>query len=493
MSVLSAARPPLPAGRREMRAAVVLAACLALALALRLPWLGVKLGIDEGGVAWIAQQWGSGHGSLYGAYWLDRPPLLVALYKAALLGGDLGIRLLGAAAAVGIVATVALIARSLAGPRAAAVAGLFAALFTGSVALAAVFTPAELLAAFPAALSIACLVAVHRGRDARWLAAAGALAVAAALVKQSFLDAGFAGLVFVIASVAEDRRRLRTWPAAYVAGAAVPVAAVAIWQAAAGLPAGSLIYALFGFRLEALGTLAGSTTPLQVRLVRLLPAAVFSGLIVALPVAALGFWRLRGDRVLTATMVAWLAAGVACVLAGGSYWAHYLIQIVPVTCIAAGIAVATAGRRLRIVAVAAVTAVSLVASAYSATNVSGIAPRKSIVDVGSYVRTHARPGDTLYVMYARASVYYYAGLPSPYPYAWSLIVRSVPGAIPRLQRLLASPRRPTWIVGWQWTTTWNLDPTGRTTQLLHTYYRLVTTVDHRRIYLRRDASAAHRA
>ena len=50
---------------------------------LRLPYIGFPLGTDEGGVAFIAKAWGTGHGSLYGAYWLDRPPLLVALYKLA--------------------------------------------------------------------------------------------------------------------------------------------------------------------------------------------------------------------------------------------------------------------------------------------------------------------------------------------------------------------------------------------------------------------------
>ena len=52
----------------------------------------------------IARQWPGGHGSLYGAYWLDRPPLLVALYKLAVLGGDAGVRVLGAVAALALVA-----------------------------------------------------------------------------------------------------------------------------------------------------------------------------------------------------------------------------------------------------------------------------------------------------------------------------------------------------------------------------------------------------
>ena len=54
-----------------------------------------------------------------------------------------------------------------------------------------------------------------------------------------------------------------------------------------------------------------------------------------------------------------------------------------------------------------------------------------------YVRVHARPGDTQYVMYARANLVYYTGLPSARtrtPGACSC--RAKPGAIPRLRRLL---------------------------------------------------------
>ena len=74
-------------------------AAVALTVLLRLPYLTVPFGPDEGGLSFIARQWGSGHGSLYGAYWLDRPPLLLALFKLAVAGGTLGVRALGAVAA----------------------------------------------------------------------------------------------------------------------------------------------------------------------------------------------------------------------------------------------------------------------------------------------------------------------------------------------------------------------------------------------------------
>lgn len=41
-----------------------IAGCVLLAVALRAPYFRVPLGVDEGGIAYIAQAWPGGHGSL---------------------------------------------------------------------------------------------------------------------------------------------------------------------------------------------------------------------------------------------------------------------------------------------------------------------------------------------------------------------------------------------------------------------------------------------
>ena len=479
---------PARTGERR-RTHVVLAVALLATVGLRLLYLGFPLGIDDGGVAFIARAWGTGHGSLYGAYWLDRPPLLVALYKLAVVGGPTGIRVLGMVAALALVAVTTVVTRAVAGERAARIAAVLSAALASSIALAAVYTPSELLAGVPAAGSIGCLVAAHRRGQARWLVGAGLLAVAAALIKQSFLDAGFAGAVFLIASSVRDRRPRLRWAAAYTAGALIPLAGVGVWLAVAHVSPGSLVYALFGFRVHALDVLATSNVPLNVRVKSLWLPGAGSGLFILLVIALRGLATLRRDRVLAVTLAAWLGAGAVGVLGGGSYWAHYLIELVAPASLLTGAALS----RLR---VGSLVAVALAALAVSGT-VGGVGhartlqQRHGVVAVASYVRDHAQPGDTQYVMYAKANVGYYTGLPSPYPYAWSLLVRAHPGATARLRQLLESPRRPTWIVGWQRPSRWGLDPGGATARALHAHYRVVARVHGHPIYHRTSSPRSH--
>ena len=122
-------RQPVAPARRvdaRRRTQLVLAAALLVTVGVRLPYFGFPLGIDEGGVAFIAKAWGTGHGSLYGAYWLDRPPLLVALYKVAVVAGPTGIRVLGTLAALALVAITTVVTRAVAGERAARIAAVLA-------------------------------------------------------------------------------------------------------------------------------------------------------------------------------------------------------------------------------------------------------------------------------------------------------------------------------------------------------------------------------
>jgi hypothetical protein len=200
----------------------------------------------------------------------------------------------------------------------------------------------------------------------------------------------------------------------------------------------------------------------------------------------IGLGRLRRDPVVLITLAAWLAGGTLGVLGGGSYWPHYLIELIPVTCVAAAAGVAACRPPAQVVLLGACAAVALFAAGGGIAHLARHPPHQRALAVARYVRGHARPGDTQYVMYAQANVDDYTGLPDPYPYAWSLMVRAKPGAIGQLQRLLRSSRRPTWLVEFQRPSRWGLDPRGVTRRLIARHYRLAAIVRGQRVYLRSD-------
>jgi hypothetical protein len=92
---------------------VVLAAAVAAAL-LRFPGLLHPLGSDESGFTLVARAWDPGPGTLYGPYWVDRPPTLVGFIRLSdALGGAYFIRVV---AALGCAALVVMAAATAPGP-----------------------------------------------------------------------------------------------------------------------------------------------------------------------------------------------------------------------------------------------------------------------------------------------------------------------------------------------------------------------------------------
>lgn len=469
------------------KVAVAIALGALVVLILRAPWFDAALGRDEAGVAMVARAWHGGGPFAYGSYFLDRPPLLVGLYR---LAGDsaVGIRTLGAVAAGLLVVTSTLLAVRIGGRRAAPWAAGISAVLASSFEIKTVFTPAELLAVVPSSASVLLLlIALERESRRLWiLAGAGALAATALLVKQSFGDALAAGLVALVAgkllglSWRETARRA----GAYFAGLAALVVALAVWALLSHTSAHSIWYAMFGFRIDSVSVLVKNG--LESRISTLGSPLLASGLGVALVFAIVAFARLRGRPLVRITLAGWMAAAVAGILLGGSYWPHYLIELVPAA--AAGAAVIFA--RYRFVGALAVAAIALP----TAINAVGVGRSDSVdsfqqtaVTIGHYIRDRSLPNETAYVMYAKVNAVYYTGLRDPYPYNWSLMVRAVPGAEQRLRSLLASPGRPTWIVRVEGPRGFGLDANGTTRRLLAAHYRPVTTVCGSELLLARGA------
>jgi len=479
--------------RRHTPLLLVLGAA-ALAVVLRAPWFSTPLGNDEAGLTFVSAHAHGGGPFEYGSTFIDRPPLLLGIFHlAGELGGTAAVRTFGAMAVGLLVFLVALVARELGGTRAAVGAAFIAAVLGSSPALTSVLTPAELLAVLPSTASVLALLVGRRlvgGRSLACFALAGSLAVAALLVKQSFGDALLAGAVCLglgLYLAGSDRGGWLRSAAAYGAGVCVAVLGLELWEQLYGVPDGTASYALLGFRLDGLGVLSSSLGAVIDRMVeRLLIPALASGLVAVAIVAGFGLRQLSGARVVQGTIAAWALGGGAAVLLGGSYWSHYLIELVPVLAVAAGVAVSTAPKRLvqvaaAVLAVFALSGPSLAPALGESTHAAGEAR-----DIGSYVSGRSRPDDSIYVLYSEPNVIYYSGLKTPFPYAWSLMVRAVPGAQHELRALLESRARPTWIVGWESPSSYGLDASERTADLLTRHYRRVASVCGRPILLRED-------
>ena len=483
------------------RTAVLLCAGLATAVVLaRLPSLAAPPSADEGGFLLVASQWGPGR-SLYGDYWVDRPPLLIAVFALAdRLGGAVGLRELGlVAVACTVLAAAAVGALAATGParsRAAVMCAATAAVFLATPLFGTAEVNGELLATPLVMLGLALLLLALRRHPgparAGHLLGAGGLGAAAVLVKQNEWD------LFVVVAVLAATT-LRTRPPARVGGrdlltvatgaALVGVLAV-IGAAVLGTAPAAVWDAVVVFRLDASQVLGRSASPATPhRLLLLLIALVVSGapLVVVLLVRRLRQALPAGSLDLRAPAVAVLAWELFVVLAGGSYWLHYLLVLVPglVLCAAVLEAGHGTGDRARRTATGPVLlwAGVVCAVALAWTGVHPGTPREPS-PVVSWLRSHTEAGDDAVIAYGQPDILQAAGLYSPYPDIWSLPVRVHDPQLHALATLLAGQRAPDWVVLTDGDLeTWGIDATAGAAALRSRYSR-VEEVDGYAIYRR---------
>ncbi|SEC25227.1 hypothetical protein SAMN04489844_1956 [Nocardioides exalbidus] len=469
-------------GARGTRGATL--ALAALAALAWIPFVDRPLSSDEGGFLLVASQWHPGR-SLYGHYWVDRPPLLITVFDlAAHLGGAVGLRLIGIVAVVTSVLLASLLAASGAGRRTLTPA-IVAALFLSSPLFGTTEVNGELLAV---PLVLTGLVAlVHAWSPSRraplWAALAGASGMAAAMVKQNVVDVFVVAAVLVLlAARRHGLRRAAALASGVAAGAGAALVATLVVAEARGTEPVRLWHAVVLFRAHAAAVIqASATSSTSDRFAALLGAAALSGAPLVLAVLLL---RLRGRapaddgrhlpdlRIPALALVAWELVAVG---AGGSYWLHYLIGLVPGLVLLA-VAAAQRGARLpRSTAVAlAVATVSCVAAV---TVTATLAPRHGDdTVVASYLRSHSSPGDSVVVGFGHPDIVYDSGLPSPYGELWSLPVRVRDSSLTRLTHVLSGRRAPTWVVvAGGSLATWGVDPTTAQ-EVLDARYRPATTV-----------------
>ncbi len=497
-----------------------------LAVAVRVPFVGVPLGLDEAGYAFVAEQWGSGGDSLYGGQWVDRPPLLIALFAAAVsVGGDVGVRVLGWVCAVAIVVSCAIAGRLVAGRVAGRWAGVVALVLVSNPAWQGQTTNAELPAvAFVAASMAATLAAMGVGQR-RWTAwrygvLAGACAAAALLVKQSFAD----GAVFAVAlgtallagrvrTQGDARRSLRAATLGGIVGVAAVGSLAAAWAATAGPGLGAMVDAVYVFRMEARAELQAFPTAIDGRRRHLLAVAATSGMFAFALVVAAGLVRglaARATRPVAAALLVLLAFEVALVANGGNWWLHYLLQLVPALAVGAGVTIGWwrerferasrpgstparaghgwVGRAAMAGSLAWVGVVAILTWGYHVEQYAVHGTARSEQVIGSWLDRASGPGDTAFVTWGTPNVLWYSGLETPYEHLWSLPMRVRDPQLDELRAIVAGDEAPTWIVMRGETWYWDVDRSGRFRHLLEQRYDEVSSVCGTPVLLLREVA-----
>jgi hypothetical protein len=451
-----------------------------------LPFLWRPLSPDEGGFLIVASQWGPGT-SLYGNYWVDRPPVLIGLFGLVDGVGDpWALRLLGTLAVIVTVLLAGLVGRLAApatriGPMlAAGTAAVFTAtpLFGGSVVhgelLALPFVLAGLAAAIAGAGPRSELHTLGLGM------AAGIAGTLAALTKQSQVDVFFAVLALLIIT---PRWRLLVGVA--VGAGLTLLLALQLSQHLGTAPV-DLWDALVTFRSEAARVIARSATSTTPRrLAGVLGALAGS----AAPFVAVGLMvRLRGPATYGVRDLRWVALAVLSwelfvVLAGGSYWLHYLMGLVPGLVLLAS---AAAQRKLEagptLVLPYAAAVVSTLAAVVWVVVQPIPRPEAPVID---YLRAEGRPGDTAVVAFGGANILRETGMTSPYEELWSLPVRVRDPQLTELTEVLEGDHAPLWVVvNGDSMASWGIDATTAD-RALRDRYRLAARAGRFSIF-RRD-------
>lgn len=477
------------------------------AAVVRVPLLGLPLDPDEGGYAYVAHRWAAGAQLYTTAAWVDRPPVLMLIFRwiTDLSYSPIALRLAAMLAAVVVALGAGACARTLAGPRAGLVAGLLAGIVLAGPFVEGYQLNGELLASAVGTWAVAVALASRRreraGERARagaragrrstgWLLLAGVLAGTAPLVKQSAVDALVAVLAIALADSVRTRR-----PRALVAasaGAAVPLVLAVAWGAMTGWS--RAWYAIVAFQAQT----AQSQSPghrvgqLASSVFHVLPDLL--GLLVAAGIAAL--LLLRQHRRLWPVPV-WLAASVLAAATGPFGHPHYWVQAVaPLSVLAASMVPSVVHlerqlRRFAIAALAGAVLLPVVGQAVVLGRPASSRPalltgdRRQAADpaIADWLRAHDPVYGQVFAFVGAAETYLDSGRGTGYPYLWYEPVQHVPGALPSLGRWLASNAGPRFVVVYQSPRT--VDPSGLLTRILARDYTLAVTIDGYRILARR--------
>ena len=471
------------------------------AVLARFPGLLWPLRPDEAGFLLVARSWQPEPDSVYGHYWVDRPPFIIWLMRATdALVGPYAHRAVGALASALLVLAAGAAAREMAWRagivdpvavrRLAGWVAVAAAALVSHAAIEPVAAKGELFG-IPLALA-SCWLALRSVRrvSAGDAFAAGLLAMSAVGFKQSIVGGVVFGVVLLAGSLVSrqlTRAAALRCGAAAAAGAAVPVLVVVGWAAGTGVGLKALWYASVGFRSDAsrvIAELDDQGAPKRV----LLLVLVFVGagmLLVLLLFLARVRSLLRQDAVPVVAILAMLTVDLVGVAVSGSYWRPYLLVLIPglvlaLAALGAHDQLRLSRRRSASVAVAFVVASSVLSMvAWTWVWAAGRVPVG--VRTGQAIAEAARPGDRVLVYGGRAEVQWASGARSPYPYLWSLPMRTLDPDLEDLRSVLTGNDPPTWFVQSIHVSSWmELGPVE--SSLIRKYQFVRTACDRYRIY-----------
>jgi hypothetical protein len=482
---------------RRLSTGWFLALVCAVTVLVRLVYVWMPLRSDEAGYLFAARHWAPGAGEfVYGDYQVDRPPLLLGIYRvAALWESDAAIRVLAIPFVLVGVLALARAGFLLAGESGARWAAVVGAALISSPALAGDQADGELFAAVFVAGSVAAALQAWQAPTptllARYGVLAGALAAAAMLVKQNFLDGFVFVFVFLLVHGLRQRglsARALALAGSSVLGALVAGAAVVGWVLWHGIDPGRMWVDIVEFRGDALGViLRGNLEAPATRAFTMLLLAVVSA---AVPIGWVWARWVRSGQAPDApehrALTAMLVYAVASMAAGGSYWPHYLLQAVtPVALVAAVVAV-TSGRHGRVMRRwAQVAAASAVVCWVAMTVVYALVPYVWFTErIGHWLGDSAARTDTVFVAYGHPHVLESADLASPYPYLWSLPMRAHDPHQERLREVVEGAEAPDWIVQINGLNSWGIDSGGQLRDLVDDRYEHVADVCGSAVHLR---------
>jgi hypothetical protein len=450
--------------------------------ALRLPGLLATPSSDEAGFLLVARSWAPTGDSLYGHYWVDRPPVLLAAYRwSDALLGELGPRLLALVLAAALVVAVHLLAVRVSSRSSARVATVVTVALLANPDLSAWTAKGEVLGTPLVVLSWLLLVrALDRG-SGRAAVLAGCCAMAACGFKQSLVGGLVFAAMLLVASLGSDRlppgRVLRVG-GRFAIGAAVPVLTGLAWLAVSPATVSSAWHQVVGFRADASAVLAASDSRAPVeRAHELLWIFVVCGMapLVVLAVASLRRWWSRWPA-FSLALVATTVVDLVGVGVSGSYWHAYLVPLVPDVALLAALAVScTPPFRSLTRLVAALTVVAAVPAYAGFAEARLVSPTPSGPwQVGHAISLVSGRDDTIVSLYGSAELVEASGLPSPYRHLWSLPMRTLDPDQDELRAVLSGPDAPTWVVAVLPLSSWHIDDDRRLRDLLMTRYRLIT-------------------